>query len=641
MLKHLFSFSQGILMFASNCVIPARNPDVRIVTECCYEGPQPLTAVAFRTHTHTLGRLVWMDRVALGPGRPATDEAPALRRSPLLPQAFAMVSDQPGARNPGGGEEGGGDPYINSALPGPLVIRPGQRLRATCRFNASESDHDVPAGATSANEMCNLYLLFSADAPTALGCYDNGGAAVRTESGPLAPAPAADAKLAPLPHGWAPPAALGQAGGADLSPDGSRLWLFHRGSRVWDGAAFDAQHTMPSGAEAIGADAVVALDVGTGAVASSFGAGTFLMPHGLSTDAWGNVWLTDVGLHQVFKYSAQGQRLLAVGAARAPGGGADRFCQPAAVVAASDGSFFVADGYCGARIAAFHANGTFRGEWAPSAGATPLKVPHALARDDCAGLLHVADRENGRVITLSGVAGPPESWTVLGEWSTAALGLPYAVARAAGGDVFALTWQRDAAGASAPKGATHLVRLGDGRAARAAAQPPAASWDVPGTDAPHVLALTAGPGGGPGQVIFLGETRAAGPLLHRLSLGDVDICPWAGCGAAMARLRAPGVGPGYVTPAAQRRRVLLTRLALVGAVALLIAAAALPGGRARAMLPGSSGAARHKARHSAVGVPDTPATPKGPKKHKGPPALGAVEEQGAGGAAEAGTMAGP
>jgi hypothetical protein len=94
------------------------------------------------------------------------------------------------------------------------------------------------------------------------------------------------------------------------------------------------------------------------------------------------------------------------------------------------------------------------------------------------------------------------------------------------------------------------------------------------------------------------------------------------------------VGPGYVTPAAQRRRVLLTRLALVGAVALLIAAAALPGGRARAMLPGSSGTARHKARHSAVGVPDTPATPKGAKKQhgKGAPALGAVDEQSAAGA---------
>jgi hypothetical protein len=611
-------------MFASMFTIPARNPDYHVKMECCYDGPQPLTAVAFRTHTHTLGRLVWMDRIALGAGLPATDEAPALRRSPLLPQAFAMVSDQAGAKNPGGGEDGGGDSYINEALPGPLVIRAGQRLRATCRFNASTSDHDVPAGATSANEMCNLYLLFHADVPTALGCYDFSGAPVHTESGPLAPAPDGDDKLAPLPHGWAPPATLGQAGGADLSPDGSRLWLFHRGARVWDADAFDAKHVMAASAEAVGADAVVALDVGTGAIVSSFGAGTFLMPHGLSTDAWGNVWLTDVGLHQVFKYSAQGQRLLAVGAARSPGTGADGFCQPAAVVAASDGSFFVADGYCGSRVVAFHANGTYRGAWSPPAGATALRVPHALALDDCAGLLHVADRENGRVLTLAGVAGPPESWTVLGEWSTAALGLPYALARAAGGDVFALTWQRDAAGAAAPKGATHLVRLGDGRATRPAAAEPAAAWDVPGSDAPHALALAAGPGGGPGQVVFMGETRTAGPVLHRLSLGDVDICPWAGCGAAMTHLRAPGVGPGYVTPAAQRRRVLLTRFALVGAVALLIAAAAMPGGRARAMLPGSSG--RNKARHSAVQA-DTPPTPKGPKKAKGAlPSLGAVEE---------------
>jgi predicted O-linked N-acetylglucosamine transferase (SPINDLY family) len=46
--------AQGILMFATMFVIPARNPDYHVAMECCYDGPQPLTAVAFRTHTHTL-----------------------------------------------------------------------------------------------------------------------------------------------------------------------------------------------------------------------------------------------------------------------------------------------------------------------------------------------------------------------------------------------------------------------------------------------------------------------------------------------------------------------------------------------------------------------------------------------------------
>jgi hypothetical protein len=612
----------GILMFASSFVIPAGNEDYHVKAECCYDGPQPLTAVAFRVHTHTLGRLVWLDRLALGGASGATDAAPALRRSPLLPQAFALLSDQAGAHNPGV-EEGGGDPYINGPLPGPLVIAPGQRIRATCRFNASGTTADVSAGATHANEMCNLYLLFHADAPTALGCYDASGGAVETHSGPAAPRPDAAARLAALPHAWAPPpaATLGQAGGIALSPDASRLWVFHRGARVWQDDSFDgATHTMPAATETIPLPAVLALDVGTGEIKDSFGAGEFLMPHGLSTDAWGNVWLTDVGLHQVFKYTSAGQRLLALGAPRAPGGGADRFCQPAAVVAASDGSSFVADGYCGARIAAFTPNGTYRGEWAPPAGEQQLFVPHALALDDCAGLLHVADRENKRVITLANIAAPPEQWRVAGSWDLGGIGMPYALARAAGGDVFALAWDRGGGGA------TTLARLGDGRAAgRAPKAPPAATWPVPGADAPHALALAAGPGGGPGQVLFVGETRpAGGSLLHRFSLGDVDICPWSGCGAALPRLRAPGVGPGYTAPAAQRRRVLLTRAALVAAIALLIAAASAPAVRGARMLPGGGasaggapgsggggGARGRKARQSSVGTPDVlrPGTP--------------------------------
>jgi peptidylamidoglycolate lyase len=607
---------QGILMFASAFTIPARDPDYHVRMECCYDGPQPLSAVAFRVHTHTLGRLVWLDRLALGGAAGATDAAPALRRSPLLPQAFSLLSDQPGARNPGL-EEGGGDPYINGPLPGPLVIRPGQRLSATCRFNASSADHDVRAGATSADEMCNLYLLFHTDAPTALGCYDAAGGAVRTDAGPLAPRPGPEERLAALPHAWAPPGVLGQAGGADLSPDGARLWLFHRGRRVWDGASFDARtNTMPASTEPVAAAAVVALDVGTGAVVSSFGAGEFLMPHGLSTDAWGNLWLTDVGLHQVFQYSASGQRLRALGAPRTPGGGADRFCKPTAAIAASDGTLFVADGYCASRVAAFSPNGTFLGEWSmPASEAKPLNVPHALALDDCAGLLHVADRENGRVLTLSGVGGPPATWRIAGEWDTSAHGLPYALARAPGGDVYALLWKRDGGGD------VTLARLGDGRAgaSRARGAAPEAVWAVPAAAAPHALALAAGPGGGPGLVLWLGEARpAGGSLLQRLSLGDVDICPWAGCGAALPRLRAPGVGPGYVTPAAQRRRVLATRAALVAAILLLIAAATAPAVKGARMLPGGrfsgagGGGGGRKARQSVVGAtPDTPETPKG------------------------------
>jgi len=37
------------------------------------------------------------------------------------------------------------------------------------------------------------------------------------------------------------------------------------------------------------------------------------MPHGLSIDADDNVWLTDVGTHQVYKLSHDGELLLVLG----------------------------------------------------------------------------------------------------------------------------------------------------------------------------------------------------------------------------------------------------------------------------------------------------------------------------------------
>lgn len=135
-------FEAGILMFATTFTIPARNPDYHVAMDCCYDGPEALTAVAFRVHTHARGRLVWMDEISRG------GATRVLQRSPLLPQAFNMVSKQASARNPGP-EGSEGDPYVNEPLPGPLVIRPGTHLQATCRFNASESPTDIYAGAVT------------------------------------------------------------------------------------------------------------------------------------------------------------------------------------------------------------------------------------------------------------------------------------------------------------------------------------------------------------------------------------------------------------------------------------------------------------------------------------------------------------
>ena len=260
--------------------------------DCCYDGPQPLTAVAFRVHTHALGRLVWLDR--LSRNSPARLQR-VLQRSPLLPQGFNMVSEQGAARNPGA-EAGGGDAYEPLPLPAPLVVAPGQRLRATCRFNASDAPSDVTAGPTSAHEMCNLYLLFYADVPASLSCYGPGSDMVH-EFGPSALSPSPQAPLAALPAGFAPPATLGQVAGLAVAPDGLSLWAFQRGGRVWGAGTFGAGNVVTDQTASPG-EAVLQLEAATGEVLRQWGAGLFNLPHGATVDAWGNVWVTDVGLHQ-------------------------------------------------------------------------------------------------------------------------------------------------------------------------------------------------------------------------------------------------------------------------------------------------------------------------------------------------------
>lgn len=46
------------------------------------------------------------------------------------------------------------------------------------------------------------------------------------------------------------------------------------------------------------------LDPKTGAIKSGWGSDMFYMPHGMTIDAHGNYWITDVAMHQAFKVSS-------------------------------------------------------------------------------------------------------------------------------------------------------------------------------------------------------------------------------------------------------------------------------------------------------------------------------------------------
>lgn len=119
--------------------------------------------------------------------------------------------------------------------------------------------------------------------------------------------------------------------------------------------------------------------------------------HGLTVDAWDNVWVTDVGRHLVFKFSPDGELLMTLGVDGVSGVDGEHFNQPTHVAVSPNGNIFVTDGYGNARVAKFSPEGKSITSWGIR-GFQPgeFHTPHTLVFDRT-GLLYVSDRDNDRI----------------------------------------------------------------------------------------------------------------------------------------------------------------------------------------------------------------------------------------------------
>ncbi|XP_067002110.2 peptidyl-alpha-hydroxyglycine alpha-amidating lyase 2 [Anabrus simplex] len=199
--------------------------------------------------------------------------------------------------------------------------------------------------------------------------------------------------------GWPQPIpGLGQVSGVSVRPDGQPV-IFHRGPRVWDTGSFNkTEHFQGVEDGPIAVDTVLTLDSVTGAVIDSWGGGFFYLPHGVTVDHHGNTWLTDVAMHQVFKFPPGASTPeLVFGEKFRPGAGTRRLCKPTAVAVASSGEVFIADGYCNSRILKFNGRGHLLRILPQPPEFLSLQVPHGLALLEHLDVLCVADRENMRV----------------------------------------------------------------------------------------------------------------------------------------------------------------------------------------------------------------------------------------------------
>ncbi len=216
-------------------------------------------------------------------------------------------------------------------------------------------------------------------------------------------------------HGWPvlpEGRILGQATGVGLDSH-NHVFVFHRAGREW---------SDPFPEEPIRKPTIMVFEGGTGALVAEWGQNLFVMPHGLTVDSEDNVWITDVGRHQVFKFTHDGDLLLTVGTASVPGTDSSHFNLPTDVAVLPDGSFYVSDGYANSRVVKFSSSGQFQFQWGTK-GSEPgqFDLPHGIAIDG-EGRVFVADRSNSRVQVFDARG------RFVTEWKNSVLGRPYAVA---------------------------------------------------------------------------------------------------------------------------------------------------------------------------------------------------------------------
>ena len=194
----------------------------------------------------------------------------------------------------------------------------------------------------------------------------------------------------------------GSTAGVDIDPIDGHIWAYDRCGGV--GLAGGCAETL--------VDPIFKFHRETGEILASFGAGLFVLPHGIHVDADGNVWVTDsMGTvdkgHQVIKFSPEGEVLLTLGRAGRRGIEPGYFNEPCDVITAPNGDIFVSDGHSGqnanppegstGRIIKFSPEGEYIMEWGQIGdGPGEFRTPHGMAFDS-QGRLFVADRGNHRI----------------------------------------------------------------------------------------------------------------------------------------------------------------------------------------------------------------------------------------------------
>jgi peptidylamidoglycolate lyase len=201
------------------------------------------------------------------------------------------------------------------------------------------------------------------------------------------------------------------------------VFVLMRGGRKWpDSGEMDLS--------AIPIPTITVFDGRTGKLLSSWGAKLFALPHSLTVDSSDNIWITDVALHQVFKFSHEGKLLMTLGERGVPGNDSSHFNRPTEVAVKPDGSFYVSDGYGNTRVLKFASDGKFQFQWGTKGkGPGQFDLPHGITLD-AHGRVLVVDRQNARIQVFDG------DGKYLAQWKGPPFVLPMDIAISTDGNAF-------------------------------------------------------------------------------------------------------------------------------------------------------------------------------------------------------------
>ncbi len=146
----------------------------------------------------------------------------------------------------------------------------------------------------------------------------------------------------------------------------------------------------------------------------------FKRPHSIYIspyDTEKHVWVVDDHTHAIYKFTNDGSQLVqTIGTPNVAGADATHFNRPTFMAWMPDGSFYVADGYNGTRVAKFDVNGEFlldfgmAGEGGQETRPGYMNNVHGVAVDVETERVFVNDRENHRIQIFDA------NGTYLSEW---------------------------------------------------------------------------------------------------------------------------------------------------------------------------------------------------------------------------------